>query len=112
MVLLRCLGKMGQVGRRKQTRFRQLAAGSIAPLAQASEPLDVAERKRQSAASRPRTGLSRRGKRNTLAQAGDVLRDREKSGSHRRLRCKNERALRLRSARLLAARYESRRSLR
>src|SRR6266404_4626022 len=98
--------------RRESARLVRFIARSIAALAPTSQPADLAERQRQSAAQRSRTGLSGHRERNPLAEAGNLFRDREENRHHRRNRRKNERPVRLRSARLLAAGYQGRRRLR
>src|SRR6516162_4550458 len=112
MVLLRFLGKMGQMERGKQARLGRVSSRPDAAVTAPSERARLAEWKRQPPSGRARASVSRRRKSDVLAEARDFVRNRKKIRSEWPERRENDGAIRLRFTQLLATRHQGRRRLR
>src|SRR5215831_19972587 len=112
LVLLRSLGRVGQVeGGPVGSWVRVGTKPELAPSCP-PKPADVAERKRQTATGRGGTGLPPSIERNVMAESDCLFRVADARSIQRPFGHEDDRALRLRPAKLLADRYEAWRRLR
>ena len=104
LVLLRSLGALAELEAAGLHHRGTIVARPDLPPARPSQPGGVDERQRQSAAARRRADLPESRKRAAVAESGGLLRHRKTRRLLRRERRKDDRALRIRRAFLLADR--------